>query len=112
VKVDIDELWESIWSDDGGGITYWCDAIRKTDGSGIDLWKVDEDYAPNPSAFKLLSDGKWHKVTLEQLADAYIKVKQLGLMHCGNYPIDIEDPDACFGDTVLQYAVFGEMVYG
>ena len=110
--IDTNALWEAIWGDDGGGITYWCDKIRTTEGKSIRLWT--SDYKPNPQDFKLHCDqtDEWHTVSLHELATAYQTALNQGLKHCGTYSINLDDPDACFGDTIIQLAVFGELVFG
>ena len=115
IDVDIDELWEAVWSSEGSGITYWASKIRTVDGKSINLWKVDEDYKPNPQDFTIYDceEEKWHTVTIADLVRAYgIAVKNQDT-HCGDYLVaDLEDCDECVGDTLLQYAVFGELISG
>jgi hypothetical protein len=117
ITIDIDEvkLWEAVWGSDGSGVTYWCSHIRQPDGSDIDLWVNDENgqLVGNPQDMKLrdAEDGTWHTVTLAQLVEAYGKALSNGETHCG-VSLSLDDSDECFGDIVLQYAVFGEMIYG
>jgi hypothetical protein len=112
-EVSVDELWEAVWGSDGGGMTYWATKVRKPDGKGIKLWNLP-DYTPNPQDFMLWDDyeEKWHTITLDQLAKGYLLALTKGQKHCGDYSLDLEDPDACFGDLVCQYAIFGEITYG
>jgi hypothetical protein len=113
-EVSMNDLWEAIWGDDGGGIAYWASAIRKTDGTSISLWK-QPDNTPNPQDFTLYDaeENRWHEVTLEDLAKGYQLAVEKKVTHCGNYLVsDLEDPDACTGDTIIQLAIFGEVVYG
>ena len=113
VEISMNELWEAVWGSDGGGMTYWSSKVRKPDGKDIDLW-IMPDYEPNPQDFKVYDDEqeKWHTITLEQLAKGYQLALNSGQKHCGGYALDMEDPDACFGDLVIQYAIFGELTYG
>ena len=113
MEVSLNELWEAIWGSDGAGMGYWASKVRKPDGKGISLW-TKPDYEPNPQDFMLWDDyeEKWHTITLDQLAKGYQLALSAGQTHCGNYPLDLEDPDACFGDLVCQYAIFGEITYG
>lgn len=111
------ELWEMIWGSDGMGMTYWCDKIRKPDGKGIDLWKKDENgnLVGNPQSFKVhdYEGEKWHTITLEDLAEAFRHADRENLTHCGNYAIvDFEGQDACNGDTLIQLAIWKEVIYG
>ena len=117
--IDMSELWEAIWGSDGSGVTYWCDKIRKPDGGDIDIWVNNEagELVGNPQDFMLQvfdeshGDTEWHTVTLQQLADAYAKALSAGETHCGE-GLSLADADECLGDIVLQYACFGEMIYG
>jgi hypothetical protein len=111
------DLWEAIWGSDGTGITYWCDRLRKPNNQGIDLWTKTEDgnLVGNPQNFKLhdYQEEKWHTVTLEDLAKGYRLALEHKSTHCGHYSVtDLDEADACTGDIILQYAIFGEVVYG
>ncbi len=112
IDVNMHDLWNAIWGSDGAGITYWCSALRDIDGEELHLWTPE--YEPNPQPFCLYDseEEEWHEISLVQLANAYAKALNSGVYHCRTYPLDINDPDACFGDIVLQHAVFGEMIYG
>ena len=52
-------------------------------------------------------------VTVEDLAKAYSQILSEGKYHCGQ-PVssDVSDWDACVSDYVLQYALFGKLIYG
>lgn len=111
------DLWEMVWGSDGAGTTYWADKVRKLDGDDIDLWKTDENgnLVGNPQPFKIhdTEEGKWHNVFLSDLAIAYKLADEQNLTHCGRYAIvDFEEQDACNGDTLIQLAIFGEVIYG
>jgi hypothetical protein len=111
------ELWEMIWGSDGMGMTYWCDKIRTPDGKSIALWKKDENgnLVGNPQSFKVhdYEGEKWHTITLEDLAEAFRHADRENLTHCGNYAIvDFEGQDACNGDTLIQLAIWKEVIYG
>ena len=111
----VGELWGAVFGSDGAGMVYWSPKIRKINGHGIDLWKmVDGELQPSPQNFKVWDsiEEKWHPVTLENLRSGYEKALTAVQSHCGGYPLDIEDSDACFGDIVIQYAIFGKLVYG
>lgn len=112
ISVNTHDLWSAVWTSDGSGSAYWCSKIRTIDGKGIDLWTDDLD--PNPQDFTIYDheQDEWHDISLVQLANGYAKALSTGCNHCGDYPLDLNDPDACFGDIVLQHAVFGEMIYG
>ncbi len=109
----VGELWEAVFGSDGAGMVYWANKIRKPNGKGINIWK-GKDFEPNPQDFKVwdLYESKWHEVSLENLRYGYELAIKEGQTHCGGYKLDIEDSDACFGDMVIQYAIFEKLVYG
>ena len=52
-------------------------------------------------------------VTVEDLAKAYSKMLSEGLYHCGELVSpDLGEWDSCVSDYVLQFAIFGELIYG
>jgi hypothetical protein len=111
----VGQLWEAVFGCDGAGMVYWSNKIRKQNGHDIDLWiQENGELQPNPQAFKVwdLEEEKWHKVSVEDLRIGFEKAIAKGQTHCGSYPLDVEDYDACFGDMIIQYAIFGELVYG
>jgi len=53
-------------------------------------------------------------VTVEMLGEALATLISKGSCHCGGIPItaDLDEADSCWADFILQYALFGELVYG
>jgi hypothetical protein len=118
VEVDVDRVWKDVWGNDGMGFAYWVTAVRpagEPDGAFYawkDTSKPVDDWEPNPHDF-MVYDGEgdeWHTVTIEQLVNGWVKVRNSGLTHCGGYSLD--DFDGCVEDYYLQYAIFGELVFG
>ena len=111
----VDQLWEAIWGCDGTGITYWCNKIRKPNEEGVDLWKFEDNkVTPNPQAIRIYDyiEETSYVVEIEDLRRGYELAMKAGQTHCSYYPLDIDDYDDCFGDIVLQYAIFGKLIYG
>ena len=105
------QIWTAIFG--GWGADYWAGAVRKPDGSDIELF--DHDVQPLPQDFKLLDyvENKWHQVSLTDLVEAYEWHSKEQSKHCLGHRIDdLDDPDACTSDVLLQTAVFGEVIYG
>jgi hypothetical protein len=48
--------------------------------------------------------------TPAMLLSAYDKLVREKYMHCGGCGMD--DPDYCTSDAVLQYMVYGDLIYG
>jgi len=116
VTFTVGELWEAVFGSDGAGMVHWSNEIRNENGLDIDLW-IDLDNGEsvtNPQNFRVYEDEeeKWHDVSLEQLRIGFEKAMIENATHCGGHTLDLEDNDACFGDIVIQYAVFGELIYG
>lgn len=126
VDVDINEVWEHMWGNDGNGIAYWCYGVRDVvDGERQDsfhAWKRGDDgkilevngsWIPDPHDFAVLDnyEDAWKLVTVGMLANAYAKLKAEGATHCWGHPL-FDDPDSCTEDALLQTAIFGELVYG
>jgi hypothetical protein len=107
VDVDVNEVWGNMV---GGHSGYWAQDFRSANGGEMKFYK-DENYAePNPHDFQVFDGDEWHTVTVRDLAEAYVNMKQDGWHHCGKY--DVDEQDACTGDALLQFATFGELVYG
>ena len=107
VDVDVNKVWGNMV---GGHSGYWAEQFRTLNHGKVHFYK-DDDYAePNPQDMQVLASDEWHTVTVRSLAEAYVKLKQDGWTHCGNYGVD--DEDACTGDALLQMAAFDDFVYG
>lgn len=115
-QVSEELLWESVWGSDGAGLTYWANKVRTANGDDIDFWKKDAKghFVANVQPFKIHNylEGKWYHLNINDLARGYKKAREAHQTHCGHFSINIEDADACFGDMVIQYAIYGELVYG
>jgi hypothetical protein len=116
ITFTVGELWEAVFGSDGAGMVHWSSQIRNENGEDIDLWIDDEngESVTNPQNFRVYEDEeeKWHDVSLEQLRIGFEKALVENSTHCGGYALKLDDYDACFGDVVIQYAVFGELIYG
>jgi len=99
------ELWEAIVGCDFTTSRYWVSSFNL-------------DWEDEWSSFPVTHLSKEDEgeqvtttVTKEMLLSGLEKMLNAKQTHCGSYPMDYEDYDACFGDFVLQYAIFGEMIY-
>ena len=116
ITFTVGELWEAVFGSDGAGMVHWSTEIRNENGEDIDLWIDDAngESVTNPQNFRVYEDEeeKWHDLSLEQLRVGFEKALMDNASHCGGYALKLDDYDACFGDIVIQYAVFGELIYG
>ena len=102
----IEEDIECIIEMAGYGIGYWCSAAIEKD-NGYDVYEDEE--------------GKWHKLSYEDIIkgiELYTKNRnkpyniifmdeKTGLLY-----IETGNIDAEVADMIIQYACFGEIIYG
>lgn len=110
VPVNKQLLWEATF---GGGWEYseWWIKLEYPDGADwniigtgeFTLTACDPDDPDEPPTTKTL--------TIEDLAKAYSVALRETYQHCGGV-WNLEDPDACVSDGLLQLAFFGEITYG
>ena len=92
-----------------GGSNYWLEKVLV----------VDNDYKGGKYASNVIglgggllletTEGEKHALTQAKMIDGFQKYIDNNGMH---YPFDYGQPDAYTYDTILQYALFGELVYG
>jgi hypothetical protein len=110
VSIDRDTLWSNVF---GGGWEYssWWVGLKYGKGGSWDnigdgtftLTCEDPDDDNAKPVKKTL--------TIDDLARAYGVALSNNYHHCGT-AWDIEDPDHCVSDGILQLAFFGELIYG
>jgi hypothetical protein len=110
VSVDRQTLWSNTF---GGGWEHssWWVKLRYAKGGDWDtigtgvftLTACDPDDDSAPLETKTL--------TIDDLARAWGMALTEGYYHCGTR-WDLEDPDHCVSDGILQLAFFGEIIYG
>ena len=104
-EIDANELisavFDNLWSDSSS----WVRSYKEV--SDQELVTVTFDN-PVEGPEEITRD-----VTAEHLVEAYANLIKDQKYHCGTIvPIDLEEWDSCVSDYVLQYALFGELVYG
>lgn len=95
-----------------GGINYWCDRVEV---EGEYLGEFASDQISRGGTLILHDSEKLYryKLTLDKVLkglETYIRERGLAVI----YDIDIEtiDIDAEDADAIIQYALFGEIIYG
>lgn len=93
----IDDLMASALD---SGISYWCKQVRV---KGNHLGGYSSDQISRGGVLKLQDDdGKWHLLTRAK----FLKGVSLHKNH------DFDSFDATDADSIVQLAIFGELVYG
>ena len=82
----------------------WIHALNSISDTGA-LEIVADHPMENDTIKKILTPG--------EITRAFGKLVELGFTHCSGYPIqDLENSDECTSDLVLQFATYGEIVWG
>jgi hypothetical protein len=110
MQVNAQDLWESTW---GSGFETWS-WWRRLDYVGDAAWDVIGKVKlgvtdPNdPSERKI----KTKTIGLDDIVAAVAGLAAVQPTVWGTPVTDFESWDACVSDAVLQFAVFGEVIYG
>lgn len=110
IEVSNYALWEAVFGSDlyGAGpwwqrLIYHGDADYETIGL-VEVWVDDPD--DEEQVLKV-------KVGIDDLIKALQIVYQKGTTHCGGIFVgNLDDPDSCTADYLLQIAIFGDVIYG
>lgn len=100
-----EDVWEAITGSGFANLNYWINFVE------LDTWREPCDIT---ITHQDKDEDKLVKITItpDQLGEATAKVMNRRLIHCGGYPVDIEDYDSCFADLVLQTAIFDDIIFG
>lgn len=86
-------------------VSPWIRSIRDVSDTGAIQIVADHEIFPHETRSTIL--------TPEQIGRAFGRLVELGFTHCNGYPIqDLNNSDACTADLVLQFAVYGEIIWG
>ena len=124
VSIDLGAMWEITTGEYFSECNYWVQRARFDTGNAHP-WKREE-WTPEHKVALIFENPtgegwvrKW--LTAEDFAEARVKLALEGWTHCGHYGISLtmgdngyfeSDDDACVIDAVVQYACFGEFVFG
>lgn len=82
----------------------WIHALNSISDTGA-LEIVADHPMENDTIKKILTPG--------EITRAFSKLVELGFTHCSGYPIqDLDHSDECTSDLVLQFATYGEIIWG
>lgn len=108
VYVDKEELWSAIFGS-AYETHHWWRGEKFADGAD---WDTIGDvtltaYDPDDESKTITKSFK-----PDDIFAAWQQSVANGNGHCGCPMTDIDSADACFGDVVLQTAVYGKIIYG
>ena len=106
---DIDDIMVNAL---GGGITYWCDSCEVI---GEYLGEYASDQISRGGKLRLydIEEGDVYTLTLDKFLNGVrLWYVNGGSTRCTNMRIDVLEMDGCDADAIVQYALFGEIVYG
>lgn len=113
---DIDDIMASALE---GGVVYWADTA-KVDGDYLGEYASEQISRGGKLKFHLIeafeNDKRWYVLDrdkflkgfamwIEACNDQYGVIDNIGSVDCGNI-------DGCCADEIVQYALFGELVFG
>lgn len=110
VSIDRQKLWEATF---GGGWEFMPWWVGMKYGKGGDWDNIGDGTFTLATIDPDDPDAKPEKktLTIDDLARAWGVALQNNYHHCGS-AWDLDDPDACVSDGILQIAFFGELIYG
>ena len=105
---DIDDIMATALE---GGITYWCD---KCVVEGEYLGEYASDQISRGGTLRLHEiDGDWHVLTPDNFVKALKRyVEKNSDLAIYENELDTGNIDADAADCIIQYALFGDIVYG
>ena len=94
-----------------GGINDWCDKVEVKQ-QPIEDWEFASEVISLTNGILELTDldGKKHELTQDKFAKGIVKAMEWG--GYSNFDDLMENHDAELVDVLIQYALFGEIVYG
>lgn len=91
-----------------GGITYWCSKAEVV-GEYLGEYASDQISRGGKLILHDFEEDEDHELTLEKFLAGYKQTVEDGLF---DGDPDGDEYDAAVADCIIQYAVFGEIVYG
>ena len=97
-----------------GGITYWCSGAEAVGGKY--LGEYAHEQISRGGALKLYDaeDDTEYELTKDKFINGFRKAYEDGYLNgaCAGDRIDTGEVDAEIADVIVQFALFGEVVYG
>lgn len=109
---DIDDIMVAALE---GGITYWCAATEVRVGKYLGKYASDQiSRGGTLLLYDRGSDAKW-ELTLEKFLHGvklYLEQEKDAANIIDHGKLNTLEVDACVADSIIQYALFGEIVFG
>ena len=110
-KTDITrDVWEAVWSapsEPGWIRLVWTPAEAAVFTPGDSWYRQPQPFWVEDIEGTTSGD----LINPADLVKAYYELRKQGELHCGSYTLDVDDPDACFGDIVLQHILYGKTIW-
>ena len=106
---DIDDIMVAALE---GGITYWCDCA-KVQGDYLGEYASDQIGRGGILLLHDMEEDEWQTLTHEKFMRGlkmYLQNSDMSVIDEGK--LDCCQIDADIADQIVQYAIFGEVVYG
>lgn len=117
---DIDDIMVSALE---GGINYWCDVAKVEESNRVSAWGHEQIARGGSLKLHVIepfdNDGtEWYELTKEKFLNGlkrYLRTPgmEITTLPSGNHMgLDTGQIDANGADEIIQFALFGEVVYG
>jgi hypothetical protein len=91
-----------------GGINYWCVGVKIHESGDAPKMSYASDVVEHGGTLKIHElDGDVHELTRKKMEDGIGKF----MIHQRSFT-DACEIDAADADLIVQYAIFGEIIYG
>ena len=96
-----------------GGINYWCSSAKVTQ-QPIEDWKYASEVIGLTNGIIELTDAEDHNVKWNLSQKKFLKGVELEIIYGshGSFENLIDNHDADVADRIIQFALFGKLVFG
>lgn len=106
---DVDDIMVAALE---GGITYWCDEAKVV-GEYLGEYASEQISRGGTLILHDAEEGEEHLFTIEQFMQGFrLYLEQGCYVNIEDNAIDTCDIDASDADCIVQFGIFGEVVYG
>ena len=97
-----------------GGITYWCSSAEVVGGDYLGEYASDQISRGGSLRLYDAEEGKVYELTKSQFINGFAEACRDGYLNNAfeGDGFDTGEIDAEIADVIVQYALFGEVVYG